>query len=314
MSIVEWPQLTRYLSRSWWCPRQESNPRPSVHKTVALPAELQGQPSGDAVAANGRPVKRKTPPLPAPPEPTATAASAADPPSALKSLRARRRRCRSRRPASRPRPVQNRARSGGAERVGRADGRCPCANRRSSGPRRRRWHRSACRRCRRSPARAVAAVGRLDVDPRRPFDHEVRLGHHHGDPESRPRQRLAIGAMADADPLRIDLRPICDGAAMAAAIDFPCASALLPPQGGECAPPFNPVARISPRPKRWTSPTELRFRVLRNRRRPRGPADLAARYGETPVAEAEVVVALGGDGLLLQTLHRRMGTGKPSTA
>jgi hypothetical protein len=26
-----------------WCPRQESNPGPSVYKTAALPAELQGQ-------------------------------------------------------------------------------------------------------------------------------------------------------------------------------------------------------------------------------------------------------------------------------
>src|SRR3954465_7309005 len=25
-----------------WCPRQESNPRPSVYKTAALPTELQG--------------------------------------------------------------------------------------------------------------------------------------------------------------------------------------------------------------------------------------------------------------------------------
>lgn len=40
-------------------------------------------------------------------------------------------------------------------------------------------------------------------------------------------------------------------------------------------------------------------------------AQLRARYGDHPLEEAEVVVALGGDGLMLQTLHRVMGTGKP---
>jgi NAD+ kinase len=34
-------------------------------------------------------------------------------------------------------------------------------------------------------------------------------------------------------------------------------------------------------------------------------------YGDTPIAEADVVVALGGDGFLLQTLRETMGTGKP---
>src|SRR3954452_25509335 len=38
---------------------------------------------------------------------------------------------------------------------------------------------------------------------------------------------------------------------------------------------------------------------------------LAARYGETPPAEADAIVALGGDGLMLQTLHRFMTSGKP---
>ena len=34
---------------------------------------------------------------------------------------------------------------------------------------------------------------------------------------------------------------------------------------------------------------------------------LIALYGNVPEAEAEVVVALGGDGLMLETLHRHMG-------
>jgi NAD+ kinase len=34
---------------------------------------------------------------------------------------------------------------------------------------------------------------------------------------------------------------------------------------------------------------------------------LAARYGNAPLAEAEIIVALGGDGLMLQTLHKLLG-------
>src|ERR1700743_2134802 len=40
-------------------------------------------------------------------------------------------------------------------------------------------------------------------------------------------------------------------------------------------------------------------------------AQLAALYGNCEPEEADVVVALGGDGLMLQTLHRNMRTGKP---
>jgi NAD+ kinase len=38
---------------------------------------------------------------------------------------------------------------------------------------------------------------------------------------------------------------------------------------------------------------------------------LAARYGDAPIETADVVVALGGDGLMLQTLHRLMGSSRP---
>jgi NAD+ kinase len=38
---------------------------------------------------------------------------------------------------------------------------------------------------------------------------------------------------------------------------------------------------------------------------------LATRYGDTAPGEADVIVALGGDGLMLQTLHRFMTSGKP---
>ena len=40
-------------------------------------------------------------------------------------------------------------------------------------------------------------------------------------------------------------------------------------------------------------------------------ADLGARYGKVAPAEADVIVALGGDGMMLQGLHAWLGTGKP---
>src|SRR5689334_13323971 len=40
-------------------------------------------------------------------------------------------------------------------------------------------------------------------------------------------------------------------------------------------------------------------------------ARLVARYGDTKPGDAEIIVALGGDGLMLQTLHRFMTSGKP---
>src|SRR6476619_3245610 len=40
-------------------------------------------------------------------------------------------------------------------------------------------------------------------------------------------------------------------------------------------------------------------------------ATLAARYGTVAPDDADVIVALGGDGLMLQTLHRFMNAGKP---
>jgi len=40
-------------------------------------------------------------------------------------------------------------------------------------------------------------------------------------------------------------------------------------------------------------------------------ARLVARYGDAPAKEADVLVALGGDGLMLETLHRVLGTEMP---
>ncbi|HWU61978.1 MAG TPA: NAD kinase [Ensifer sp.] len=38
--------------------------------------------------------------------------------------------------------------------------------------------------------------------------------------------------------------------------------------------------------------------------------ELAALYGDTPLEEADVIVALGGDGFMLQTLHKAMNSAK----
>lgn len=43
----------------------------------------------------------------------------------------------------------------------------------------------------------------------------------------------------------------------------------------------------------------------------RARAELVALYGDAPPDDADVVVALGGDGLMLQTLHRFMNTDTP---
>src|ERR1700730_16391201 len=42
-----------------------------------------------------------------------------------------------------------------------------------------------------------------------------------------------------------------------------------------------------------------------------GRGRAAAAYGDCPIEAADVVVALGGDGLMLQTLERLRGTEKP---
>ena len=39
--------------------------------------------------------------------------------------------------------------------------------------------------------------------------------------------------------------------------------------------------------------------------------DLAGRYGEVAEADADVIVALGGDGFMLETLHRTLSSRKP---
>jgi hypothetical protein len=58
-------------------------------------------------------------------------------------------------------------------------------------------------------------------------------------------------------------------------------------------------------------PTRLAFVASDRPEAQAARARLAARYGEVPENEAEVVVALGGDGFMLETLHRNLGSERP---
>jgi NAD+ kinase len=60
-----------------------------------------------------------------------------------------------------------------------------------------------------------------------------------------------------------------------------------------------------------STPPRLAFVASRT---PDAQASLAlyrSRYGDTPVEDCDVIVALGGDGFMLQTLHRHLSHGKP---
>ena len=61
-------------------------------------------------------------------------------------------------------------------------------------------------------------------------------------------------------------------------------------------------------PKRYD---RIAFVASAERRSAAALAQLVELYGNRDPAEADVVVALGGDGLMLQTLHQHMRTGKP---
>ena len=53
------------------------------------------------------------------------------------------------------------------------------------------------------------------------------------------------------------------------------------------------------------------LRLFRRAGRRGGAPELIARYGEAPIQQADAIVALGGDGTMLQTLHRTMSAPKP---
>ena len=63
-----------------------------------------------------------------------------------------------------------------------------------------------------------------------------------------------------------------------------------------------------PKPKRYE---KIAFVASAGAEAQQALAQLAALYGNHAPADADVVVALGGDGLMLQTLHAHMRSGKP---
>ncbi|MTI42228.1 NAD+ kinase [Roseibium hamelinense] len=60
-----------------------------------------------------------------------------------------------------------------------------------------------------------------------------------------------------------------------------------------------------------TAPTRLSFVASETEEAQFARRLLADKYGDLPAENAEAIVALGGDGLMLQTLHRFMGSGIP---
>jgi NAD+ kinase len=57
--------------------------------------------------------------------------------------------------------------------------------------------------------------------------------------------------------------------------------------------------------------TRIAFTASERPEAQEGLARLAARYGNAPMAEADVIVALGGDGFMLETFHEHMDAGLP---
>ena len=57
--------------------------------------------------------------------------------------------------------------------------------------------------------------------------------------------------------------------------------------------------------------TRIAFTASERPEAQEGLARLAARYGDVALSEAEVIVALGGDGFMLETFHDHMATGLP---
>jgi NAD+ kinase len=70
---------------------------------------------------------------------------------------------------------------------------------------------------------------------------------------------------------------------------------------------LNPVSRPAPR----TTINKLAFLASSRPEAQAARARLASRYGDRPAEDAQVIVALGGDGFMLETLHEHLGTDKP---
>jgi len=67
----------------------------------------------------------------------------------------------------------------------------------------------------------------------------------------------------------------------------------------------------APAPFRRTPVRRIAFLAAATKRATRLRARLAARYGHAEPGKAEVIVALGGDGFMLETLHRFLGEARP---
>ena len=83
-------------------------------------------------------------------------------------------------------------------------------------------------------------------------------------------------------------------------------SATLPPRPAVPG-RGHPGCRPTPMPKAQKRPKRIAFVASTTEEATQAAERLIARYGTVPEADAEVIVALGGDGLMLQTLHRHMG-------
>jgi NAD+ kinase len=72
-------------------------------------------------------------------------------------------------------------------------------------------------------------------------------------------------------------------------------------------------AREKPREPMSAKPTYARiaFVASPNPEAEQARKKLAQRYGDAPIETADVIVALGGDGLMLQSLHDQMGSSRP---
>ena len=74
------------------------------------------------------------------------------------------------------------------------------------------------------------------------------------------------------------------------------------------------MSRTAPDPGRWSpiiAPTRIAFVGAQNSLSQQSLHRFTSRYGNLPVAEADVVVCLGGDGFMLETLHAVLLSGTP---
>ena len=69
---------------------------------------------------------------------------------------------------------------------------------------------------------------------------------------------------------------------------------------------------FSPQPSALSpQPMRIAFVAAQTEEASAARTALTKRYGDTPIEQAEVIVALGGDGFMLRTLHRHMPRGLP---